>query len=401
MMGFDNSLSTTHMCKLESQFQTNMPTQQLVSRILLVGATGYIGGTVLHRLLTGPDALSSLYSITVLVRGEDRAAKLKQVYGDRIQPVLFKNLDDTETVENIAGQHDLIINAGTGFHLSSAVAMVRGLARGCRDRSQQPWLIHTAGSSNTCDTPLTGESHPERWFDDADPITAYEFEKVEDERMPYPQRTTELAVLDAGEETGVNVISLQIGNIIGQGSGLFSNSPGVTPTLMRFVLEKGYGFQLGDGTGHLGFVHVDDLADLYVLLSQRILRAEDEPLPRGRSGIIFPCVGMVKFTDISWGCVEAAWSKGVLPKDGGPQTKEVRKIELDEIAPFLGEGPLLRYVASLFAAHWNTIGTTAKKLGWKPVHSFERLQNDYDAELVAVMEGKRQSHLDLVTAQRG
>ncbi|KAJ4422367.1 hypothetical protein N0V82_003021 [Gnomoniopsis sp. IMI 355080] len=376
-----------------------MSSHHPATRILLVGATGYVGGTVLHRLLTGPNALSKICSITVLVRGEDRATKLGQVYGDRIVTTLFKNLDDTDIVEDIASQHDLIINAGTGFHLSSAVAMVRGLSRRHRDHGQQQWLIHTAGTSNCCDSPYSGESYPERWFDDADSLTTYEFEKAEDKRVPYPQRTTELAVLDAGEETGVNVISLQIGAIIGEGGGLFSTSPSLVSILMRLVLEKGCGFQFGDGTGQIGFVHVIDLADLYVLLCQRLLRTEDGDLPRGRSGIIFPCVGMIKFMDISRGCVEAAWKRGVLPKDGGPQTKDIRKIDMEEFVSFLGEGPIIRHVASTFAAHWNTIGTIAKGLGWQPAHSFEAMQKEYDTELVAVLQGKRQCHLHSILAQ--
>lgn len=382
-----------------------MSDQSALPRILLVGATGYIGGTVLHHLITGPDALPSAHTVTLLVRGDDRANKLKQAYGDRVQPILFSSLDDTGPVEEIASQHDIVINAGTGFHPASAVAMVRGLAKGGRQDSKaghQPWMIHTSGNSNICDAPLTGESHPDRWFTDADPVRVYEFEKAEDERRPYPQRTTELAVLDTDEELGVRAIALQLPDIIGEGSGLFNTSPGVTPLMMQYVLEKGHGFQLGDGTGHVGIVQIDDLADLYVLLVTRILAGRDADLPHGREGILFPCVGLVNWVDMSWGCVEAAFKRGVLPREGGPPTKEVRKIELDDFVAFMSgglENPLMRHIAEIFAAHWNTVGTAAKKLGWKQTHGLEAMEDDYEAELTAALEGRRQPSLMSTTAQ--
>lgn len=333
--------------------------------------------------------------------------RLKETYGNRVQPSLFNNLDDTDAVEEIASQHDIVINAGTGFHAASAVAMVRGLSKRRRQESrsagQQPWMIHTSGTSNISDSPLTGDSHPDRWFDDADPLKTYEFEKHEEARSPYAQRTTELAVLDTGEETGVKTMSLQLPGILGEGRGLFSTNPEVIQLLMRYVLEHGYGFQLGDGTGQIGIVQVDDVANLYVLLVKRIMDGRDRELPHGRTGIIFPCAGVAKWVDMSWGCVEAAFKRGVLPKEGGPQAKEVRKIELDELAASLSEGseasPLIRQIASKFAAHWNAVGTTAKQLGWKQIHGLEALQSDYEEELTAMLEGRRQSHLTAMTAE--
>lgn len=383
-----------------------MSGQTIAPRILLVGATGFVGGTVLHRLIAGPDALPVGHTVGVLLRGENRALKLKEAYGNRVHPILISSLDDTATVERIASQHDIVINASTGFH-ESAVAMVRGLSKRHQDdgSNHQPWMIHISGCSNVADAPLSGESHPDRWFNDSDPLSIYEFEKTENETRPYLQRTIELAVLDTGEETGVKTISLQPPNIVGQGSGLFSISPSNTPLLFRFILEKGYGFQLGDGTGSIGFVHVDDLADLYLLLVKRILEGQDEDLPHGRRGIIFPCAesGPVKWTDMLLGCLEAAFKRGLLPKEGGPQAKEVRKIEVDDFLDYMLAGAeatsLSRFVAGVYAAHCNSIGTVAKQLGWKQTHGLEWLQNDYDHELTAILEGKRQAHMTSIIAE--
>jgi uncharacterized protein YbjT (DUF2867 family) len=62
-------------------------------KILLTGATGYIGGTVLHRLI---NAAIKDAPITVLVRGKERAQKLEEVYGSRITCIEFTDWDQSE-----------------------------------------------------------------------------------------------------------------------------------------------------------------------------------------------------------------------------------------------------------------------------------------------------------------
>lgn len=358
----------------------------------------------MHRLLESAHPLLSNQTISVLIRGPDRAAKLQQVYGSRVAPILFNSLDDIDLITEAASQHDIVINAGTGFHASSAGAIVRALSKRQHETSgssetRKPWVIHTSGGSNTVDNPLAGDAHPDRWFDDADPETVYEYQKAAEAREPYAQRTAELAVLDASEETGVGAVVLQIPCIFGEGAGLFSASPMLECVMIRYVLDRGYGYKLGEGTGRIGVVHVDDLAQLYILLVQRILEDGGKDLPSGKRGTIFPSVGMAQFADIAWACVRAAFRKGILPKKDGPQTEEVRLQNLDDVAPFIGEGKLGKFIAASWAGHWNTIGTVAFKLGWQPTHLMDVFSSEsrYDTELEEYLAGRRGSNFDSVT----
>ncbi|ROW15886.1 hypothetical protein VPNG_02558 [Cytospora leucostoma] len=383
-----------------------MTTSPLTPRILLLGATGYIGGTVLHHLLDSTHPLLGEHAISVLVRGPDRVAELKEAYGDRISPVLYSGLDDIDLITKLASQHDIVVNAGTGFHPASAEALVHGLSRRLHEESggetRRPWIIHTSGCSNISDNPIAGDSHPDRWFDDADSVSVYEHEKAVNARVPYLQRTAELAVIDAGEETGVGAVVLQIPAIFGQGRGLFSDSPTLLGVQVQYVLEHGYGFMVGDGTGRLGVVHIEDLAQLYVLIVQRILDDGVKGVPSGKHGIVFPCVGLVQFADLAKGCVEAALRKGVLPKSDGPQTEYVRFADVDEIALYYGGGDLGRHLVELcWAGHWNTKGTVAGQLGWLPLHDRDEYMSEkhFDSELEAILAG-RVLHLDSVTGQK-
>ncbi|KAJ7267892.1 hypothetical protein C8J57DRAFT_1614062 [Mycena rebaudengoi] len=138
----------------------------------------------------------------------------------------------------------------------------------------------------------------------------YEFEKAEDQRNPYPQRAAKLSVLDVDIELGVNTLSLQSALIYGPGEGLFSLSINMLQPMMRYVLDTGYGFALGDGTGCMGIVHVSDLAGLYSLSVQRILEDRGKSLPTGKRGIVFPCVELVLRTDIAQGCLDVAFRRG-------------------------------------------------------------------------------------------
>ncbi|KAK7749628.1 hypothetical protein SLS53_000206 [Cytospora paraplurivora] len=159
----------------------------------------------------------------MLIRGPDRVVRLKMGYGDRISPILYDNLDDMDFIAKLASQHDIVVNAGTGFHPTSAYALVRRLSRNPLEEScgetRKPWITHTSGCSNILDDPIAGDTYPNRWFDDADSVAVYEHQTAADAQVSYLQRTADLAVIDAGEETGVGAVVLQIPAIFGPGGG--------------------------------------------------------------------------------------------------------------------------------------------------------------------------------------
>lgn len=205
------------------------------NRILLTGATGYIGGTVLDALIkcTAP----SLTPITfdVLVRRPDQAEKLREAYGDRVEPMLWSGLNDPAAVADIAANYDLVVNAGLGFHPNGGKPFVEGLARGARkDNSRVPWILHLSGCTNLSDLPITGEAFPDREWDDVNAKAAYEFMRKEEEKEQYSQRTNEVTVLAAAEEAGVQALSLNASLIFGEGKGLFTKV-GFHPSLFPYA----------------------------------------------------------------------------------------------------------------------------------------------------------------------
>lgn len=213
-----------------------------MSKILLVGATGYVGGTVLSQLLTSTEASLRALKVDLLIRREHQAEKLRSVYGDRIKTILWAGLDGIQFIEQVAAHYDIIVNAGSGFITAGAKAFVDGLAHRVEAGQPVPWLLHISGCTNLVDP----SKQPFEWNDGRDGQAIFDYMKSLDIKEPYPQRTTEITVLETAAERGVQAVSLQAPCIFGEGTGLFNQQALVIPLIIRYAVQHGYGFKLND-----------------------------------------------------------------------------------------------------------------------------------------------------------
>ncbi|KAI0146315.1 hypothetical protein GGR57DRAFT_478807 [Xylariaceae sp. FL1272] len=368
--------------------------------ILLVGASGYIGGTVLNRLMKIVDSLPNIASLSFLIRGQEKADKLKKIYGERITPVIFDSLDNTANVSDICSRYDIVVNAGTGFHPLGAEAMAQGLGKRLATTGQPTWMIHSAGGSNVYGRPITDDPpRAPRSFDDADGEAMYEFMKTEQARDPYPQREAELRVIETGLKTGVKTISVHVPTVVGHGEGLFAVGGVQIPQMMHYVMEKGYGFQFGDGSAIIGICNVSDLADVYILLLQHILADGGRQLPTGKAGMVIPHTARITVRDLAQGCLDAAFGRGILPSVGGPQEKEIRQVSLQEIGDELFHGNT-QVAEKGWGGYWIHEPTMARKLGWKPTKIITDWRKEFEEELDAILDGRRADNIRATIAAK-
>jgi nucleoside-diphosphate-sugar epimerase len=196
--------------------------------ILLTGATGYIGSSVLPRLL------DEGHTVTALVRDETKAALVTAAGAT----ALLGDATDSDLIAQAALDSDGVIHLASGEDVDPVFidAVLRGLQGSGKS------FVHTGGiwsyGSNadiTEDAPL-----------DPPALTAW-------------RGANESRVLAAeGIHTAVVVPSI----VYGHGRGLatvIADAPrgsGVAPALQL----------IGDGSQHWATVHVDDLAALYVLV---------------------------------------------------------------------------------------------------------------------------------------
>ncbi|MFF1574302.1 NAD-dependent epimerase/dehydratase family protein [Leifsonia sp. NPDC058292] len=195
--------------------------------ILLTGATGYIGSSVLPRLL------DEGHSVTALVRDEAKAAA---VAAAGATPVIG-DATDGDLVAKLALDSDGVIHLASGQEVDPV--FIEAVFRGLEGSGKS--FVHTGGiwsyGSNadiTEDSPLAPPA-----------LTAW-------------RGANEARVLAAeGFSTAVVVPSI----VYGHGKGLANvivdapRGSGTAPALQL----------IGDGSQHWATVHVDDLAALYVL----------------------------------------------------------------------------------------------------------------------------------------
>lgn len=215
-----------------------------MSKILLVGATGYVGGTVLSQLLASTEVSLQGLTFDVLVRREHQAELLRSVYKDRINTVFWAGLEDVKSIEAIASKYDIIVNTGSGFVTAGAKAFVDGLARRVEAGLPTPWLLHISGCTNLVD--LDATQQPFEWNDERDGRAIFDHMKSLDAKEPYPQRTAEIVVLETAAKRGVQAISLQAPCIFGEGTGHFNQQGIVIPSVFKYVVDHGHGFKLND-----------------------------------------------------------------------------------------------------------------------------------------------------------
>lgn len=163
-----------------------------------------------------------------------------------VLPGRTEDLDDVETATAVATQHDVVISTTLGYHTASAHALQEGLAQRKRTNpGREPWFIHTSGTSNVGSRPVSGawldnDSQGGGTFDDvADDI--YGYEVARNAKEPYIQRTTELAVVDAGLELDVrtrksflSTALLSMMNLSGAGNRSIKSSA-ITTKRCRFL----------------------------------------------------------------------------------------------------------------------------------------------------------------------
>ncbi len=204
--------------------------------VFVTGASGYIGGSVAAKLMRAG------HRVRGLVRSAEKAAVLKNL---GIEPI-DGTLDHADVLTREAKRADAVVNAANSDHRGAVEALIAGLAG-----SNKP-LVHTSGSSVVSDT-ANGEPS----------------DKIYDENSqwtPVPDKAARVAIdrdIVAASARGVRSIVLCNTLIYGHGLGAHRDSVQV-PRLVELA-RKGVARHIGRGLNIWSNVHIEDMADLYLL----------------------------------------------------------------------------------------------------------------------------------------
>jgi nucleoside-diphosphate-sugar epimerase len=203
-------------------------------KVLVTGATGYIGGSVATKLLEAG------HEVIGLARSDAAAAALKK---RGIEP-LAGDLTSYTPVFEAAQRVDAVINAANSDNPFVVLALLRGLAGSGKA------FLQTSGSS-VVSTYDNGEPR-DAVFDEDTPFT------------PAPEKATRVAI-DQSILSAKDIRSVVIrpGLIYGRGIGIDAVSVQV-PKLIDAARKAGRPRHVGRGLNVWSNVHIGDVVDLFL-----------------------------------------------------------------------------------------------------------------------------------------
>ena len=206
-------------------------------KIFLTGATGYIGGSVAVKLINAG------HQVLGLTRSKEKAQQLEEM---GIEPIVG-SLTDSELLIEATQQSDAVINAADSDNPWVVTTILPVLS------GTNKLFIQTSGSSLVGDK-ATGD-RSELLFNEDTPFHPA-LEKVG--RIAINER-----VLSAAQR-GVHSIVLCHSLIYGRGQGIHAESIQI-PGLIELARKTGRASHIGKGENIWSHVHIDDVAELYLL----------------------------------------------------------------------------------------------------------------------------------------
>ncbi|MBC9934096.1 NAD-dependent epimerase/dehydratase family protein [Chitinophaga qingshengii] len=202
--------------------------------VFMTGVTGYIGGSVAVRLLQAG------YDVRGLARNEKDFPALKAL---GIQPVAG-TLNDEAIIAAEAAAADAVINTASADNPYVVATILEALAGSGKK------FIHTSGSSIAGDKARGGYAATE----------AFTFIP----KNPRLEKAARVAIDRAVLAGGGHYIVICPTMIYGNGLGIKKDSVQV-PLLTEAARELGHGVYIGEGENRWSNVHIEDLANLYLL----------------------------------------------------------------------------------------------------------------------------------------
>jgi len=249
-------------------------------KIFLTGATGYIGGSVFSLLLKNKS-----YEVTALCREANKAKKLEELGAKAV----IGSLDDAAVLEQAATAADVVMHTADADHVGAATALTNALKKkGQSSTGRKPIYIHVSGTGCLVDK-SEGAFASEKIFDDT--VHA----DVHDNIAPTAwHRSVDLLVFATGKTGVVDTFIVCPPLIYGLGTGPFNKESAQIPGLIRSAIKNKRAVHVGKGANIWSNVHIEDLADFFILLLEKSLEGK---APKNDDGFYFAENGSNNFKE--------------------------------------------------------------------------------------------------------
>ncbi|KAF4612613.1 hypothetical protein D9613_011857 [Agrocybe pediades] len=317
-----------------------MSTQQ--TKIFYMGATGFIGGAVLNRLLEHPDA--STFAFTALVRSSLKASKLEAI---GVKAVVG-SLKDEPLVESLAADADMIISMADCDDVDIAKSYLRGMKKCFEVTGKAPILLHTVGV--LADNSAGFYNASATIYNDADP------DQIETLAITQQHRTVDIELVKADKEGYMKAYLVLPSMIYGLGQGC----------LVDLGIQNQFSIQIPQ------IIQASLARDLYIILFN-LIRQNPDSVAHGREGFYFGIASEYNLYDVG--------------KAIGEKLVSLGRATTSEPTTFTDEEINLHFGGSTF---WGTnsrgLSTRSKSIGWNPKKTAKDLAASIGPEVDAILQ---------------
>ncbi|CAL1702855.1 unnamed protein product [Somion occarium] len=334
--------------------------------ILVLGATGYIGGSVLARLLAHSDR--DEFDITALVRSPRNAARLDS-FGIT---TVIGTLEEAGKLEVLASQAHVVFSMADAKNLRAIQAILRGLRKRREDTGDLPLLIHNSGTACLNDD-ARGMYSSDVIYDDMKP------EQIEALPSSQPHRQVDMAIVEADQRGYLRSYIILPSSVYGIVSGPLVNArvqnpyARLMPHFIRCALDRGQVGMVGNGVSTWNNVEIGELTDLYMILLETLL-AEPEKAGHGSEGYYFAENGEHTWCELSRAIGVALRQLGI--------SKNIEPTSLNEEEVAKYGGTLGGYALGTNA---RCRANRARALGWRPTKTTNDMLDSLKAQSQALI----------------
>ncbi|KAL5313631.1 hypothetical protein ACEPPN_018052 [Leptodophora sp. 'Broadleaf-Isolate-01'] len=344
----------------------------MAHRVLITGASGYLGGDLLARL-PGSN-LHSYEKLYALVRTDAQADAVKK-YG--AEPLKF-------AVNNQAEVHDAIVKNGitivffliNALKKDSQVMFINALAEVRKATGKDVHFLHTSGAkmfSGLAGAPTDGpllDTRPD----------LYEVQKEQKDPFGYMQEAVETnnAIIELAEAMGVKAYIFAPCIVYGKSEGFGNPISKQTVAIVKAAKAAGGVYSPNKQRPTWPVCHISDNSTLYIRILRGILAGED--IGSGKSGYFLASPGSVAWDDIYAAMAEALARRGVI---GNATVEKATDTYLEKMAAGIG-CPKEMVVVQLGGSCTFTPEHGAK-IGWKAQYRPEHILEAADEEVDLIL----------------